>query len=121
MADFSGANPRIYATAGASATGVTAGTNLVTAIDTGAATTTFTVLATAPTGTAYRGLAFAPRPVSLSVTRSGGETVVSWNGGGTLQSASSLTGDFSPVPGSPTSPYTNTAPADVQFYGVGGP
>jgi hypothetical protein len=121
VADFSGPNPKIYATAGAIATGVNAGTNLVTAIDTGAATTTFTLLATAPAGTTYRGLAFAPRPVTLSVARSGADTVIRWNGGGTLRSASNVTGEFLPVPGSPTSPYTNTAPAEIEFYGVGAP
>ena len=121
LADFSGANPKIYATAGAAASGATAGTDLVSAIDTGAATTTFTLLATAPAAAPFRGLTFAPQPVSLSVARSGTNVVISWPGGGTLLSAGVVTGPYSPVAGLPTSPYTNAAPGTAQFYAVGVP
>lgn len=121
VADFSGANPILYATAGSGATfGAGAGTNLVSAIDTGAATT-FTLLATTPITTPFRGLTFAPNPVSLSITRSAANVIISWNGGGTLRSASVVTGPYLPVAGSPTSPYTNAVPATMQFYGVGFP
>lgn len=121
IADFSGANPKIYATAGAVVSGNTAGTNLVSAIDMGAATTTFTLLATAPLNQTYRGLAFAPNPVSLSIVKSGTNVIIRWPGDGALQSAGVVTGPYVPVTGSPTSPYTNAASAAAQFYGVGFP
>lgn len=121
VADFSGLEPIIYATAGPGATATTgAGTILVSATDLGAANTTFTLLATAPAGTAYRGLTFAPKAVSLSITRSGPDVVISWPGGGTLQSSGVVTGPYPPVAGSPTSPYTNS-PTASQFYTVGYP
>ena len=53
-ADFSGANPVIYATSGESAAN-----KLVTVTDTGAGST-FKSLATAPAGDAFRGVVFAP-------------------------------------------------------------
>jgi hypothetical protein len=121
VADFSGVNPILYATAAASAAGNTAGNTLVTGIDTGAATTTFTALATAPSGASYRGLTFAPNPISLSIARSGTNVVVRWPGGGTLQSAGAVTGAWANVIGSPASPYTNAVSNGSQFYRVGAP
>lgn len=122
VADFSGATPIIYATAGAGATvALGAGTSLVTAADTGAATTTFTQLAAAPITAPFRGLTFAPKPVSLSIARSGADVVISWNGGGTLRSASVVTGPFLPVAGSLTSPYTTSVSGAAQYYTVGFP
>ncbi|HUR46462.1 MAG TPA: hypothetical protein VMZ27_11350, partial [Candidatus Saccharimonadales bacterium] len=121
IVDFSGANPKLYATAGSSATGIAAGTNLVTAIDTGAATTRFTLLATAAAGTAFRGLSFAPKLVSLAIARNGSNIVITWPGGGVLYSASDVAGPYTPVDGSPTSPYTVSAPSAAQFYAVGYP
>jgi hypothetical protein len=121
VADLGGFDPIIYATAGSGATAATgAGTNLVSAIDTGPGSTTFTLLATAPAGTAYRGLTFAPKAAALSVMRSGPDVVIRWPGGGTLQSSSVVTGPYSPVAGTPTSPYTNS-PTATRFYTVGYP
>ena len=119
VADFSGANPKIYATAGLAVGGL-AGTNLVSAVDTGAATTKFTLLSAAPAGTAYRGLSFAPKLVSLSISRSGSDITVRWPGGGVLYSASDVAGPYVPVDGAPVSPYTTSA-VTAQFYAVGYP
>jgi hypothetical protein len=113
VADFSGANPILYATAAAGSGGNNAGNTLVTAVDTGAATTTFTTLATAPFGTSYRGLTFAPRPISLSIARSGTNIVIS--------SSTAVAGPYSPVAGSPASPYTNAPSGTARFYSVGAP
>jgi hypothetical protein len=55
-ADFSGPNPVLYAT-----TGEASANNVVCVTDTGASSA-FTTLATAPTGDAFRGIAFAPTP-----------------------------------------------------------
>lgn len=52
--DFSGANPICYAI-----TGESSANHLVTVTDTGASST-YTILETAPTGDAFRGIAFAP-------------------------------------------------------------
>ena len=67
--DFSGANPKIYAT---TANTSSTGNFLVSATDTGAASS-FSLLATAPALTAFRGLTFAPSapPVIMSIARSG--------------------------------------------------
>lgn len=54
VADFSGANPVIYAI-----TGEATGNKLVSVFDTGASSI-FTALETAPSGDAFRGLVFAP-------------------------------------------------------------
>lgn len=125
VADFSGANPIIYATAGpgnGNSQGASAGTNLVTAVDTGIPDPTFTSLATSPLTAPFRGLTFAPKaatttPVILSISRSGSNVIISWNGGGFLQSANVITGTFGDVSGSPTSPYTNS-PSGNKFYRV---
>jgi hypothetical protein len=121
LVDFSGANPTIYATTGAGVTVATgAGTNLVTAVDTGPAST-FTMVATAPVNAPFRGLTFAPKAVSLSIAKSGSDVVITWTGGGALLSASSVTGPYLPVAGTPTSPYTNAPSGTAQFYAVGSP
>jgi hypothetical protein len=116
--DFSGANPKIYAT---TANTSSTGNFLVSATDTGAAAS-FSLLATAPSLTAFRGLTFAPTaaaiPVVLAIAQSGSDVVVRWTGSGTLQSASVVTGPYGPVAGSPTSPYTNGLSATNQFYRV---
>jgi hypothetical protein len=121
IADFNGANPTLYATAAASATGNSAGNTLVTAVDSGPTTTTFSTIAAAPSGASYRGLTFAPKPISLSITKSGGNVVVRWSGGGVLLSASTVTGPYTPVAGSPISPYTTPATSSAVFYAVGAP
>ncbi len=118
--DFSGANPVIYAT-----TGAAAGNSLIAGIDTGAATTTFSLLESAPASTAFRGLTFAPisaaPPVVLSIARSGTNAIISWTGSGTLQSATAVTGAWANVTGAPTSPYTNAISGNARLYRVGGP
>ena len=55
-ADFSGSNPILYATSGESSAN-----SVVCVTDTGPSSA-FTTLATAPTGDAFRGIAFAPTP-----------------------------------------------------------
>lgn len=117
--DFGGAHPRIYAT---TANTTSTGNSLVSAEDTGSGSQ-FTLLATAPAGTAYRGVTFAPAaaPGTMSVSRSGADVVISWTGTGTLLSATNVAGPYSPVAGAPTSPYTNTAPTGSQFYRVSVP
>ena len=54
--DFSGSHPILYAT-----TGESSANNVVCVTDTGLSSA-FTTLATAPTGDAFRGIAFAPTP-----------------------------------------------------------
>jgi hypothetical protein len=120
--DFSRANPRVYAT---TANTTSTGNSLVSADDTGPGSQ-FTLLATAPAGTAYRGVTFAPTPaaippVMISVSKSGADVVISWTGAGALLSATNVNGPYSPVAGAPTSPYTNAAPAGTQFYRVSVP
>jgi hypothetical protein len=123
VADFSGANPILYATGGAvqGTTADASATNLVSTIDTGLSNPTFTFLAASDPGTAFRGLTFAPNPVSLSIVKSGSNIIISLKGGGSLLSSSVVTGPFLPVAGSPTSPYTNAISGTAQFYGVGFP
>ena len=115
--DFSGPNPKIYAT---TANAATAGNFLVAATDTGPSTTSFSLLATAPAIAAFRGVTFAPipAPVVLSIKRAGTNVVVSWNGSGTLQSASAVTGTWTDVSGAPASPYTNAPVGSARFYRV---
>ena len=118
VVDFGGANPKIYAT---TANTTSTGNSLVTAMDTGVGSS-FSLLATAPALTAFRGLTFAPTapaiPVVMSITPSGSNVVVRWTGSGTLQSASVVTGPYGAVAGLPTSPYTNGLSATNQFYRV---
>jgi hypothetical protein len=58
-------------------------------------------------------------PSGLSIQYIGGnKIVVSWQGG-TLQSATQLTGPYANVPGA-TSPYTNTPSGQTQFYRLQG-
>ena len=113
--DFSGANPKIYAT---TANTASPGNALVAATDTGAATSPFSLLATAPALTAFRGLTFAPAPVVLTIIRSGANVVLTWPGSGTLQSASAVTGPWANVAGTPSSPYTTAPSGDSQFYRI---
>lgn len=61
--DFSGGSPTLYAT-----TTESSANRLVTFTDLGTSFSSFTVLAAAPTNTAFRGVAFAPVPVPEPVT-----------------------------------------------------
>lgn len=57
-------------------------------------------------------------PTILSILPSGPNAVISWApAGGTLQSATSIAGPFTAIPGA-TSPYTNGISAPKQFYRV---
>ena len=56
--------------------------------------------------------------VTLSITRSGSNVLVSWTGAGTLQSAPSLTGPWADIPGETTSPQSVTPGAVAQFFRV---
>jgi hypothetical protein len=58
-----------------------------------------------------------PQPVVSIRQISAQIVVVTWTGGGTLQSSSSVTGPYSDVPGA-TSPYTNQITAKAMFYRV---
>jgi hypothetical protein len=119
--DFTGTNPIIYAT---TANTTSTGNALVTTTDTGA-NSSFSLLATAPTGTAFRGVTFAPVPVSvpalMSISMSGTNVIVSWTGSGTLLSAPDVAGPYNPVSGSPTSPYTNSFSDSSRFFRVSVP
>ncbi|MEO6036700.1 MAG: hypothetical protein ABIQ35_15725, partial [Verrucomicrobiota bacterium] len=123
VANFSGVNPIIYATAGpgsGNSQGGNAGNDLISTVDTGAGSL-FESLMTAPAGTTFRGLTFAPTaPVGapvLSIAKSGSDVVISWSGGGTLRSSATVTGPYNPVAGAPTSPYA-TSPTNSAFYRV---
>ena len=54
----------------------------------------------------------------LSTKKSGTNVVVSWTVGGTLLSSTNVTGTYSPVGGSPTSPFTNSPTGASQFFRV---
>ncbi len=57
-----------------------------------------------------------PAPAPLNFQSSGGQLIFSWsNAAFTLQSATSLNGSFSDVPGA-TSPYTNSATTNAQLF-----
>ena len=57
-------------------------------------------------------------PSGLGIKYINGKVVVTWQGG-TLQSATQVTGPYVNVPGA-TSPYTNTLPDQTQFYRLSG-
>ena len=54
--------------------------------------------------------------LSILPDATGTNLVISWNSSSTLTEASAVTGPFTPVGGSPTSPYTNSLPTGVKFY-----
>jgi len=56
----------------------------------------------------------APR---LTVTQSGANVVITWSGGGTLQSATALSGAWADVPGAASS-YTTPASDAMRFFRV---
>ncbi|RME91321.1 MAG: hypothetical protein D6766_12055, partial [Verrucomicrobia bacterium] len=56
-------------------------------------------------------------PAMLNIALQDGQVVITWEGGGTLESADAVTGPWAEVPGA-ASPYT-TAPTDAaKFYRV---
>jgi len=56
-----------------------------------------------------------PLPGSLSISEANGQVTLSWTGGGTLESASSLTGPWTAVPDA-TNPMKVTVGSGSQFY-----
>ena len=123
IADFPGTSPKVYATVASGSGNASTATHLVTFVDTGETSPTFTSLATAPITAPFRGLTFAPKAsvvtaVVISITKSGSNVVVSWTGTGTLQSAGVASGPYVPVAGSPTSPYTTAVSGTSQFFRV---
>ncbi len=60
-------------------------------------------------------IAAAPLPGLLSLSRVSGVLTLSWTGGGTLESAPSLKGPWTPV-ANPTNPMTVTATGGSQFF-----
>ncbi len=61
--------------------------------------------------------ATAAAPVSLSIIRSGGNVVLTWPNGGTLQQAPTVTGTYSNIVGA-TSPYTNAIQGAQGYFRV---
>jgi hypothetical protein len=64
--------------------------------------------------TALTGVLPTTQP-TLTVGKSGTNVVITWSGG-TLQSATVLTGPWANVPGNPTSPYTTAVTGRQQFF-----
>jgi hypothetical protein len=116
-ADFSGANPVIYATSNDQTLD---NNRIIKVIDTGSGSAGTTIANAGPNQT-FRSIRFGPvantvvaRPL-LSYTRSGNNLVLTWNGAFTLQSSTNVTGTYVDLP-SATSPYTNSIGAEAQRY-----
>jgi len=61
-------------------------------------------------------LAAAPLPATLNIERAGSQVVLTWtNAGFNLQSAPSITGFFTNIPGA-ASPYTNSITGDRMYF-----
>jgi hypothetical protein len=54
-------------------------------------------------------------PPAVSIGKSGTNVIISWTSG-TLQSAPAVTGPWTDVPGSPTSPYTTVISGTAEFF-----
>jgi hypothetical protein len=107
--DFSRPNPVIYAIAG------TAAANTIVSVADQGPGSAFTILTTAPALTTFRGIAFAPvEPTRLSIRSIDDELEISWNGGGTLQSAAFVTGPWTDITDI-TSPYS-VAPSEAAMF-----
>jgi hypothetical protein len=116
-ADFSGANPVLYATSNDASFD---NDRLVRVVDAGAGSVA-TTLAFAGVNQTFRGIRFGPvvntvvaRP-QLTFGRNGNELVLSWTGAFTLQSATNVTGTYVDLSGA-TSPYTNSIGAEPQRF-----
>jgi hypothetical protein len=116
-ADFSGANPVIYATSNDASLDHN---RIVAVTDTGAGSVA-TTLAYAGVNQTLRGLRFGPivnpsvaRPV-LAIKHDGNNVILTWSGAFALQSATNVTGSYQDVSGA-TSPYTNSVGAAAQRY-----
>jgi len=62
-------------------------------------------------------LAIVVQPPTLSIARSGANVVLTWNNGA-LFSSTNMTGPYTPVTGSPSSPYTVTPTEPGGFFRV---
>lgn len=116
-ADFSGANPVLYATSNDSSFD---NNRIVKVVDAGAGSVG-TTLTSAGANQTLRGIAFGPienpvvpQPV-LSFIRDGNELILNWTGAFILQSAILVTGPYSDVTGA-TSPHTNNIGAGPEFF-----
>jgi hypothetical protein len=115
-ADWSGANPVVYAV-----TSDDSNNRLVQISDTGPSSTGAT-LAYAGVNQNFRGVRFGPaettvvaRP-TLSITPNGNSVIVQWIGAFVLQSATNVGGPYADVVPTASSPYTNsTAPGQMFF------
>ena len=114
-ADFSGANPVVYAVSTD-----TDNTRLVRINDTGA-TAAGTTFALAGANQTFRGIRFGPSETAialrpkLSFMREGANVILSWSGAFFLQSSTNVTGTFTNISGA-TSPYTNAISPETQRY-----
>ena len=116
-ADFSGANPVIYATCNE---GSLDNNRLVSVVDTGSGSTVTTLAFAGPNQT-FRGVQFGPvannntAPPLLSITNAGTNVVLSWTAPFALQSSTNATGVYTNLPGA-SSPFTNSTGNDVQRF-----
>ena len=116
-ADFSGANPVIYATSNDQTFD---NNRIIKVIDTGLGSAG-TPIASAGAHQTFRSIRFGPientvvvQPL-LSFTHAGTNVILSWSGSFTLQSAPNVTGAYTNVPGA-TSPYTNSIGTEPQRF-----
>jgi hypothetical protein len=115
-ADFSGANPVVYAV-----TSEDSNNRLLHFTDTGGSSTS-TTLAYAGVNQNFRGIRFGPgespvvsRP-TLSITPDGPNVVLQWAGAFVLQSSTNVTGSYSDVVPTATSPYTNATTGATRAF-----
>jgi len=59
-----------------------------------------------------------PEPIRLKIERFGQTIVISWNGGGTLTSSSTINGEFTPMIKGKTTPYFLGLDETIMFYRV---
>jgi hypothetical protein len=114
-ADWSGANPVLYAI-----TSDDSNNRLVQISDTGPSSTG-TTLAYAGVNQNFRGIRFGPAespalPGTLSITPNGNNVIVQWNGAFVLQSATNVGGPYSDVVPTASSPYTNATGPGQMFF-----
>jgi hypothetical protein len=113
-ADFSGANPVVYAVS------TEADNNqIVRFSDTGVGATG-TILGYAGVNQNFRGIRLGPAATSvarplLSITRAPAAVILNWSGSFVLQSATSVTGPYTDVLNA-TAPYTNSTSGAQKFF-----
>jgi hypothetical protein len=112
-ADFSGANPVVYAV-----TTESDNNTIVRFTDTGAGSTG-TVIGRAGPNQNFRGIRLGPAAASvglpvLSLTPAPGAVILNWSGSFFLQSATNVTGPYTDVTN--TAPYTNSTSGKQMFF-----